>query len=369
MKEIYLDNAATTKPRKEVMDIMRQAEEQFFYNTAALHSGGMRVHAQISKSAEIIKKRLSKGNKGEVIFTAGATESNNIVIFGKITNVRNHLVVLAGEHSSVYAPATYLKHAGFDVDFVPLKTDGSADLDALCRLITPRTALFVFGLVNSDTGVIQDAQAITRLVKKINPSVHVHCDAVQAFCKMDFDVAELGLDSVSISAHKIYGPKGVGALWLRNGSKLRPIMYGGSQQDFRPGTENNPGIIGFARAVELFDTHAHGRKISALKHYIVDNLPHGCRVIGHNTSPYILNFMLPNIFGQTVMNALSSRGIYVGLGSACNSTASKNRTLLAMGIPEKQSRNVLRISLGIYNTIEEMEVFITELKRILHELN
>jgi cysteine desulfurase len=370
MDFIYLDNAATTKTSEVVERAIERAQRELYFNSAALYNPSLEVRRAIDKANQIIKNRLTRSGGGDLIFTSGATESNNMVMLGKITNTRARLLVLAGEHSSVYAPSVHLKNNGFDVDYVPLLPTGEIDLQALRRLVTPDTALFVFGMVNSDTGTLQNAEEIVRVVKSVNSRTHVHCDAVQGFAKFPFDVAALGLDSCAISAHKIYGPKGIGALWLRKGITLKPLMFGGAQQEYRPGTENNSAIIGFATAVESFDTARFHHHISTLHNHLVKELSSlNCTVNGNNLNPYITNVQLPKgILGQTVLNALSARGIAVGLGSACASNASKNRTLLAMGIPDARTKQVLRVSFGIYNTTNDVDTFIKELREILAKL-
>jgi len=375
VNEIYLDNAATTRMHDEVLSTVVNVEGNFFHNSSAQYGGSIKVADQIDKARQIILSKLTREKSGDLIFTSGATESNNIVIFGKITSPRHHMIVLAGEHSSSYAPSVYLRNSDYEVDYIPLKKDGTANLDVLQRLIKKNTTLVVFSIVNSDTGVIQPSREIVDIVKRVNPRTHIHCDAVQGFCKFDFDVAQLGFDSVAISAHKVYGPKGIGALWVRKGVNLKPIMYGGAQQDYRPGTENNAGIIGFAKAVEVFDTQSSFNHISRLYKRLVDGLPNGCTLSieyggdkATQINPYIVNIMLPNVYGQTVMNALSAKGIFVGMGSACAKVASKNRTLIAMGILENKTKNVLRISFGIYNTERDTDMFLRELEKILMEL-
>ena len=374
MRGIYLDNAATTRARDSVLEVMREAESNLYYNSAAQYSGALSVKKAIESASREIHGRLTRTMSGTLVFTSGATESNNIVMFGKATNPRHHIIVLAGEHSSVYSPSVALRNNGFDVDYVPLLRDGAADLRSLGRLVRPTTSLVVFGMINSDTGVMQPVREIVDIIRRIAPKAHVHCDAVQAFCKFDFYAEDLGVDSIAISAHKIYGPKGVGALWLKKGARLHPIMYGGSQQDYRPGTENNASIIGFADAVKCFDTNASFSHVNALYKRLMDGLPSRCTLTidggkrTHTNNPYIANIMLSNVFGNTVMNALSSMGIYVGLGSACATSAAKNRTLIAMGIPEDRTRNVLRVSFGIYNTLDEVDEFNRALGKVLDEL-
>jgi len=365
---IYLDNAATTKPHPEVLAVMNELQQSNYFNSAALYQGAIDIKKQVARATKVVHSKLTRSMSGSLIFTSGATESNNMTIFGKITRPKQHVLVLAGEHSSVYAPAVYLKNSGYDVEFVPLLKSGAVDLQALSRLIRPTTDLLVFGMVNSDTGYLQDVEAIVQTIRNgENPQnphqkIHIHCDAVQGFCKFDFDVQKLGLDSVAISAHKIQGPKGIGALWLRDGANIRPIMYGGAQQDYRPGTEDTISIIGFAQAVTSYTGTDHVKK---LHKKLVNGLPPSCKVNGANNNPYITNIMLP-VLGQTAMNHLSSKGIYVGLGSACSSTAAKNRTLLAMGIPEKQTKSVIRVSLSSNNTESDIDTFISELNAFLN---
>ena len=370
-KIIYLDNAATTRICAAAQREVQRAERDLYFNSAAVYGASLDVKREIERARDAVRRRLSRSGSGELVFTSGATESNNMVIFGKVTDSkRHHFLAAAGEHSSVYAPSVHLENSGFRVDYVPLFADGRIDIDALRRRILPNTALFVFGMVNSDTGTMQNAAEIVRAVRNVNPRVHIHCDATQAFCKFDFDAESLGLDSAAISAHKVCGPKGIGALWLRKGVTLKPLMYGGAQQEHRPGTENNPAILGFAAAVADFDTAKNLEHVKELHEKLLCGIKNlGCTINGNNENPYITNIQLPRgILGQTVLNALSARGICVGLGSACASTASKNRTLLAMGIPEARTKEVLRVSFGVYNTVEEVEVFLGELKKVLSGL-
>jgi len=371
MREIYFDNAATTRVRESVIDAMSRAEDSLYFNSAALYGGALKVKNALERASREIHSRLTKSMSGTLVFTSGATESNNIVIFGKVTSPRHHVIVLAGEHSSVYSPSVALRNDDVDVEYVPLLRDGVVNLYGLECLVRPSTTLVVFGMVNSDTGAIQPVREMVEIIRRIAPKAHIHCDAVQAFCKFDFDAVELGADSIAISAHKIYGPKGIGALWLKKNAKLQPIMFGGSQQDYRPGTESNADIIGFAEAVKQYDMSANFAHVDVLAKRLLDGLPSACSLtIGTNdiSNPYIINIMLPNVFGSTVMNALSSQGIFVGLGSACSASAAKNRTLIAMGIPEGKTKNVLRVSFGIYNTPEEVDVFNRALGKVLDEL-
>jgi cysteine desulfurase len=362
MGYIYFDNAATTRPCEAVMRVLSTADD--YYNSAALYAPAVAVKRKISAARDVVLSRLSKTKSGELVFTSGATESNNMVIFGKITNKRQGIIALAGEHSSVFAPAKYLRDNGYTVDTAPLNRDGTANLEKLGALVRPDTALVMFGMVNSDTGTIQDAAQIIRVVRAANPAVHVHVDATQAFCKIAFNCDAIGADTVAISAHKIHGCKGVGALWMRAGVNLHPIMMGGGQQIVRAGTENTAGALAFAAAVTDFDTVKNFEKVRALHDRLVEILPSGCKVNGINNNPYITNISLPHVLGQTVMNALSTEGVLVGLGSACNGTKT-NRTLESMGFTPAQTQQVLRISFCAENTIDEVDTFVQKLKKVL----
>ncbi|MDR0461718.1 MAG: cysteine desulfurase [Christensenellaceae bacterium] len=356
---IYLDNAATTRQHPAVTDVMAKTASEDFFNSSALYPPSVVVKNKIQVAREVILKKLG-GNSGDLVFTSGATESNNMVIFGKATK-RTRILCLEGEHSSVYAPVKYLKDNGYDITIIPLQSDGRANLGDIRGVYD----LVLFGLVNSDTGTIQDAKAIVQSLRRSFPKAHIHCDATQAFCKIPFNVVELDLDSASISGHKICGPKGIGALYLKKGVHLDPIMLGGGQQPIRPGTENNPAVLGFAKAVEVFNTNENFAHVSALHAHLIKSLPQGVTVNGINNNPYITNLQLSGrVLGQTVLNALAIDGILVGLGSAC-SGSNKSRTLSAMGISDQRAKQVLRISFCPENTAAEVDNFISKLSEIL----
>ena len=374
-KRVYLDFNATAPLHPAAREAMGRALN-LCGNASSVHAEGRAARQLVETARAAIAGFAGVPAKG-VIFTSGATEANNLIIFGRVSNPRNSLILLSGEHSSSYSPSVFLRQNGIEVDYVPLLENGMADLGALKKLVRTSTALVCFSLVNSDTGAIQDAREIVRIVKSQNPKTHVHCDAVQGFCKFDFDVEELGLDSVCISAHKIHGSKGIGAMWLKKGITLRPMMFGGSDHGFRPGTENNAGILGFAKAVEVFDTKENFEHVRKLRARLVEGLPDGVTLSTELSqmggvpvleNPYITSLHLSGVLGSHALNALSSRGIYVGLGSACSSRATKNRTLLAMGLSERQSQQIIRVSFAHYNTPEEVDAFLKSLGEVLAEL-
>lgn len=347
---IYLDNAATTRVNPVVLEAMQTTEQNNFFNANTLYQGGLKAASTINQARITLKHKLH-GDSGQIIFTNTATQANHLIMDHCLRRPEHQLVITAGDHNSVYLYAKERNDRGYPVATVPLQKDGTIDIPAIDNLVNDKTTLLIFSLVNSDIGTYQNAAAIVKAVRARNPRTHIHADAAQAFCKFDFDVTQLGLDSVTICGHKIHGPKGVGALWVRDGINIEPPH----------GTLNNAAIIGLATAAENFNCP----KVEELHRYLVEHLPAGCRVNGINNNPFITNILLPNIFGETVLNALSAQDIYVGLGSACASHAKGNRTLDAMKLTPKEQKQVLRISLGMDNTIEDIKTFLNALQAIL----
>ncbi len=347
---IYLDNAATTKINPIAWQAMKDTEQNNYFNANTLYLGGIHVAQAIDQARHSLMQKLH-ATSGQIIFTNTATQANHLIMDHCIRRPEHALVITAGDHNSVYLYAKERADHGYTVTTAPLKRDGTIDIPALEQLITDQTKLFIFSLVNSDIGTYQDAAAIVRAVRACNPKTHIHADAAQAFCKFDFDVTQLGVDSVTICGHKIHGPKGVAALWVRSGINIEPPH----------GTLNNAAIIGLATAAQNFNCP----QVNELHRYLVEHLPEGCRVNGINNNPYITNILLPNVFGETVLNALSSQEIYVGLGSACASHAKGNRTLDAMKLSPKEQKQVLRVSLGMNNTLDEIKTFLNALTTVL----
>lgn len=350
---IYLDNAATTKVQPKVWQAIQEIEQNTFFNANTLYRGGIQSAQAVNQSRTILMEKLH-AQSGQLIFTNTATQANHLIIDHCIRRPEHHLVITAGDHNSVYLAAKDCENHGYTVATVPLQRDGRVDVDAINKIVTSQTALFIFSLVNSDVGTYQDATAIIKTVRACNPKTHIHADAAQAFGKFDFDVTELGLDSVTICGHKIHAPKGVGALWIRDGIRIETPH----------GTLNHSAIVGLATAVQNF----HCPQINTLHEYLVKHLPDGCQVNGINNNPYITNILLPNVFGETVMNALSAQDIYVGLGSACASHAKGNRTLAAMQLTPTQQKQVLRISLGMDNTLDDIKTFLDALQTVLNAI-
>ncbi len=361
---IYLDNSATTPLSPFVKSEMIAAMDTFG-NPSSLHSVGLLAEKRIKKAREQVLAALSVRNPNayRVIFTASGTEANNQLLFGIIAAKRYRftprIITTDSEHPSVLEPLAALSEKG--VEIVKLSTKGGKiDLDEVRAAITPNTVLLSIMTVNNETGAIYDLKTIFSLAKRINPAIVTHTDCVQGFLKLPFSPELLGVDAISLSAHKIHGPKGVGALVVSNDlvrqKKVIPYLYGGGQEaGLRSGTENTIGIVGFGAAAEesaslLSAFCAHTAKLRAL---FAAHLPNGAHI---NTpevyAPHIISLTLPRLRSETVLHFLSAKDIFVSSGSACASNKKgKNYVLSAFGLPDDKTDTTIRLSLA-YETTE-----------------
>lgn len=360
---IYLDNASTTRPFDRVTDECIGLLREEYYNPSALYCTGARVRGRIERSREILARRLGV-KPGEVVFTSGATESNNWAITSGFKNKKGNIVVSAGEHPSVYETALALKNAGYDVRIAPLNADGFVDEQAFARMIDGKTALVSVMHVSNETGAVNDIKRLNRLVKEIAPKAVFHSDGVQAFGKIEVNVDDLGVELYSVSAHKIGGLKGAGALVKR--IALSPLLIGGGQEgNLRSGTENTPGVITFGTAADCiaatpYDPRAFSYACQTLQAVDGVRINTPARHSGH-----ILSASVVGIKSEVLQHMLSDEGILIGLGSACSSKKSGNRVLSAMGLSEKYIAGNIRLSFGPGNTLDETK---TAMERILYSI-
>ncbi|MDR0975691.1 MAG: cysteine desulfurase [Christensenellaceae bacterium] len=359
---IYLDNAATTKPFDSVLAAMNKAEAQGYFNSATPYAGGVSVAKAVLSASEEVAKIISSA-EGEVVWTSGATESNNMVLFGLNYKTGDEIVVSSLDHSSVIEPARELEGRGVIVKYIKLTKGGGLDLNDLAEKVCEKTRLVVLSFCNGETGTKVDLNRAAEIIRAKNPKTHLHLDFVQGFMKFDFDCEKFS--SATISAHKINGPKGVGALWIKKGVKIKPLIFGGHQQNLRAGTINNPAIFGFRQAIAEWAQNDFRAKVSKLHKTLITNLPSGVETNGDNDNPFITSLRFEKLLGATVLNALSARGIFVGLGSACSSNAKQNRVLSAMGISAADAKKTIRVSLGAYNTEAEILNFCEILSEII----
>ena len=362
--EAYLDNSATTQPCKEAVDKMNYALKTCWGNPSSLHAKGIAASELIEDSRRNIAKALSC-ESSEIFFTSGGTEANNLAIIGTATakprNAGKKIIVGATEHSSVLQSANRLKSLGFNVVFIP-SPEGVWDMEKYKFELSSDTILVSAMLVNNETGAVNDIAKIAAMARRVNPEAVVHCDAVQAFGKVQLKPYNMGVDLMSISSHKIHGPKGAGALFVKKGTRLVQHTYGGLQESkIRPGTEPVPAIAGFgAAAAAIPDCKQSLKYATELRDYMVSRLRaiDGVRINSpENALPYITNISVEGIPSEVMLNYLSGMGIYISSGSAC-SKGHKSRVLKAMNLSEDVISTALRISTSVFTTKEEIDMLI-----------
>ncbi len=356
---IYLDNAATTQPSQNAAEAMLQAVTEFG-NPSSLHGAGLRAEKLINVAKDNIAKTLGVNSKN-IYFTSGGTEANNLAVFGTANALKrrgNRIITSQIEHPSVLEAFKKLERDGFDVCYIDVDSEGVIDLDRLSDALTEDTILVSIMHVNNETGVIQPINEITRLVREKSPNCVIHSDCVQSFGKIPVKPDLMGVDMVSISAHKIHGFKGTGALYTRN-PRLTPILYGGEQQsEIRPGTENTGGILAFSAAVSEcdFDIDAMRAKRSLMRDLLIEKLDN-IQINGsdENNSGSVLNVSFIGIKAEILLHSLERYEIYVSTGSACSSHKPQpSHVLLAMGVSQKAVDGAVRISFSRNTTDEDI---------------
>ena len=360
--EHYLDNAATTKPCAEAAAAVMSCISAHYGNPSSLHRKGLEAQHEVEYARNQIAGAL--GCKAqEIIFTSGATESSNLAIRGAVAaygRKRKKIVASAVEHASVKATLSYLETLGFTVVTVPPAADGEYHTEDFLREIDSSVCLVSMMLVNNETGCIFPVQEVARLLREKNSRALLHCDAVQGFLKVPCDPVGWGVDLMSLSAHKIGGPKGAGALYtapaLRN---LRPLLPGGGQEmGLRSGTEATAQIAGFAKAVELRCDHLEDklRHMAEVKAYAVEKLSAipDLQIIGDGKAPHVLSVSMAGWPSQNVVNDLGSHGIYVSAGSACHQGKS-SQVVAALHLPKRVAAGVIRLSFGPETTFAEID--------------
>lgn len=376
--EAYLDNAATTRVLDSVKDIMVETLCSAYGNPSSMHIKGMEAEAYIKKTKEIISKNLKVEPK-EIVFTSGGTESNNLALIGAaLGNKRtgNHIITTRIEHPSVHNPLIHLEELGFRISYIEVDRLGRVCIDKLMEAVCQDTIIVSIMYVNNEVGSVQDIEHLSKLVKEKNPKILFHVDAIQAFGKYQIYPKRLGIDLLSISGHKIHGPKGSGLLFIKDRVKVKPIIFGGDQQKgMRSGTENVPAIAGLGQAVlDIYKDHDEKitrlykikqsfiNKISEIDNIIING---NCDNI-RESAPHIISVGFLGIKSEVLLHSLEDKGIFVSAGSACASNhPSLSGTLKAMGVNNDYLDSTIRFSLSIYSTMEEIEYTIEKLKEIV----
>jgi cysteine desulfurase len=381
MDTIYLDHNATTPTRPEVIEAMAHVWRQGLANPASQHQPGQRARRLLEdareETAALLGANLTCPQPDRLIFTSGGTEANNLAVLG-IAGARSpgkpgRVVVSAIEHASVLEPAQHLLDEGWRVDTLPVTTDGVVRVDCLAGLLQPDTALVSVMLGNHETGVLQPVADIARLCRAAG--VPVHTDAVQAVGKVPVDFRALGVDAMTVAAHKFQGPLGIGALVLRHETPIVPRLFGGHQQwGLRPGTESVALAVGMCTALRLWKNEAaeHAQRLTALRERFEQGLREGYADLAINGQgaprlPQTASVAFPGLDGQILLLALDMAGVACSVGSACSSGSTElSPTLLAMGLPKPVIASTLRFSLGATTTVAEIDEAV---RRILHVVN
>ena len=373
---IYFDNFATTSLNEEVFDSMKNFLIYNYSNPSSLYEFSQKSRVAIEKSRENISNYIN-ADKNELFFTSGGTEADNWAFIGMTLfkgRKNGHIILTAFEHSAILETAKFLKNRGFDVTYIFPDRDGFIDAKDVTDAIREDTFLVSVMYVNNEVGTIQDIKKICSFVKKKNPNIVFHTDAVQALSEIKIDVKDLNVDLLSVSGHKVHAPKGIGALYIKSGTEIENFIFGGSQErSRRAGTENVAGIVGFSKAIDILrdSREKNVSKRFALREYFL-------KILNENFSRFNINGSLENRYSgninisfpevdkEMLIMSMDFSGICISGGSACSSGAvEKSHVLDAMGIEEELKNSAVRISFGENNTFEEIDEFILALKEII----
>ncbi len=374
--EAYFDNSATTIVTEDVKDIVVKVMTEDYGNPSSMHMVGVNAEKYLKEAKETISKIL-KVEPNEIYFTSGGTESNNWAIMGAVeANKRSgkKIITTKVEHASVKSPMKHLEQLGYEVTYLPVDQDGVVQPDALKEAMTEDTILVSIMYVNNEVGAIQPIEEIGKYIKTINKNVIYHVDAIQAFGKMEIKPKKSNIDVLTVSGHKIHGPKGTGFMYLKKNVKVNPFILGGGQQNaMRSGTENVPGIAGLAKASD--DCYKHLEEnvstMIALKDYLIDGLLNidGVTVNsqkGNEGAPHIVSASFSGVRSEVLLHALEDKGVYISAGSACSSNKPAiSETLKAMNIDKDLLGSTVRFSFSRFNTKEEIDYTLEQLKAML----
>ena len=372
---VYLDNNATTPLDPRVVEAMARFLRDHFGNPSSLYPIGRECRDMLTDAREVVADALG-AHRSEVVFTASGTEADNLAVFGVIEThpERDEFITSAIEHPAILESAKFLERKGFKVTYLPVDETGMVSVEALRDALTGRTALVSVMHANNEIGTIQPIEEIVRVAHA--KGVPVHTDAVQTFGKIEVDTRKLGVDLLSVSAHKVYGPKGVGALYIRKGTDIVPYIHGGHQEKgLRAGTENTAGIIGFAEAVVVLGERAKKDKprLEALGEKLRRGIEERVPRVKFNGHPEkrvktTVNFAFPGLEAEAILLALATKEIYVSTGSACSSESEEvSPVLTAIGLRPEVARSAVRFSLGRTNSEEDIEKVLSELPPIVEK--
>ena len=375
--EIYLDNAATTRCSENVKNLMCRVLIEDYGNASSMHHKGVEAEQYLRQASAQIAKTLRCKEK-EIVYTSGGTESNNLALIGAaMANKRagRHIITTSVEHPSVKNTVLYLEEQGFEIDFLGVDENGVINLEEVKDAIRPDTILVSIMMVNNEMGAIQPVEEAAKIIHAANPNTIFHVDAIQAYGKLRIYPGRMGIDLLSVSGHKIHGPKGIGFLYIKERTKIRPISYGGGQQrGMRSGTINTPGIAGLGLAAQEAYENLEEKmeRLYKLKSYFAESEKKADARIrvngsfGPESAPHIISIAFPGIRSEVLLHALEDRGIYVSAGSACSSHhPSQRNTLDSMGLPKDVQDSTLRFSFSADTTKEELDYTLQALRELV----
>ncbi|HKM38756.1 MAG TPA: cysteine desulfurase NifS, partial [bacterium] len=377
MRRVYLDHAATTAMHPKVLEAMLPYLQNKFGNPSSIYSWGQEAKAAIEKARAQVAALIG-AEPCEIVFTGSGTEADNFALNGiasALAGQGRHIITTSIEHHAVLHTAEELERRGFQITYLPVDSDGLIDPDLVQRHLTAKTILISIMFANNEIGTIQPIDTVARIAKQHD--VLFHTDAVQAIGNIPVDVDKIGVDLLSLSGHKIYGPKGIGALYVRRGTKIRPIIYGGAQERrLRAGTENVSGIVGLGKAAELAQAELPQRAahLVELRDYLIDNVLasiSNVRLNGHRTMrlPGNVNFSFEFIEGESLLLSLDLAGVAASSGSACTSASlDPSHVLMAIGLPHEIAHGSLRLTLGCDNTKKDIDYVLSVLPDIIGRL-
>ena len=377
MRQVYLDYSATTPVKKEVLDAMLPYFSEFYGNPSSLYAIAGEPKEALAKARKQVADLIGAGEK-EITFTSCGTEADNWAVMGAadaLKNKGNHIITTKIEHHAMLHSCEFLEKHGYEVTYLDVDSEGLVDPAALEAAITDKTILISIMFVNNEVGTVEPIKELAAIAKKHN--ILFHTDAVQALGNMEIDVKELGVDMMSMSAHKIYGPKGIGALYIRKGVRISNYMHGGAQENKkRAGTENTAGIVGFGKAAELARIHLqeHIQHTSSLRDYLIQQVQEQIDHVYVNGSrehrhPGNANLTFEFIEGEARLLYLDMNGIAVSTGSACSSASlTPSHVLSAMGVPVERIHGTLRLTVGDMTTKEDIDYVVSTLKNVVNKL-
>ena len=369
--EAYLDNSATTRVFPEVAELMTKIMCDDYGNPSSLHMKGVQAEQYLRYARDTLAGLLKAGEK-EIIFTSGGTEADNLALIGAaFANRRkgNHVITTQVEHPAVLKTCEYLESVGYRVTYLPVNAWGQISLEDLQRAMTPETILVSIMHTNNEIGALQPVAEAGALIKRINPQTLFHVDGVQGFGKARIYPGKMNIDLLSVSGHKIHGPKGIGFLYMGEKVRIQPIIHGGGQQwNLRSGTDNVPGAAGMAKAAELLYQHYDEDRVRLYqcKRFFMDGVRkiEGVRINGllpgeadgNGTAPHIVSVSVPGVRSEVLLHALEEKGIYVSAGSACAARKPQpSATLKAIGVEQALLGATIRFSFSVYTTVEELD--------------